>query len=214
MDFIGPFDQNSSNGYKYILTCTDYFTRWVEAITTKKCTAEVIVKFLEENIVSWYGCPIKITTDNAKAFSKLEMSTFCMNHGITLSHSSNYYPQGNGLPKSCNKNLIKLLKRMVGENKRSWDNKLKYALWTDRTTIKRITGKAPFELVYGQYCRLPINMQIPIYELLQQCTSDQEAFQARIDKLVELDEVRRMAFGKSVIEQERVKGLFIKEQEM
>ena len=66
---------------------------------------------------------------------------------------------------------------MVGENKRSRDNKLKYALWADRTTIKRMTGKAPFELVYGQDYRLPINMQIPIYELLQQCTSDQEAFQ-------------------------------------
>ena len=51
-------------------------------------------------------------------------------------------------------------------------------------------------------------MQIPVYELLQQCTSDQEAFQARIDKLVELDEVRRMAFDKIAIEQERVKGTF------
>ena len=65
---------------------------------------------------------------------------------------------------------------MVGENKRSLDNKLKYALWADRMTVKRITGKAPFELVYGKDCRLQINMKIPIYELLQQCTSDQEAF--------------------------------------
>ena len=136
------------------------------------------------------------------------MSTFCMNHGITLSHSSNYYPQGNGLAESSNKNLIKLLKRMVGENKRNWDSKLNYALWVDRTTVKRITGKTPFELVYGKNCRLPINLQIPIYELLQQCTSNQEAFQARIDKLAELDEVRRMAFDKIVIEQERVKGTF------
>ena len=136
------------------------------------------------------------------------MSTFCMNHGITLSHSSNYYLQGNGLVESSNKNLFKLLKRMVGENKRSWDNKLKYALWADRTTVKRITDKAPFDLVYGKDCKLPINMQIPINELLQQCTSNQEAFQARIDKLVELGEVRRMAFDKSVIEQERVKGTF------
>ena len=75
-------------------------------------------------------------------------------------------------------------------------------------TVKRITRKAPFELVYGQDCRLAINMQIPIYELLQECTADQEAFQARIDKLVELDEVRRMAFDKIVIEQERVKETF------
>ena len=104
--------------------------------------------------------------------------------------------------------MIKLLKRIVGENKRSWDRKLKYELWADRTTVKIISRKTPFELVYGQNCRLPINPQIPIYELLQQCTSDQEAFQARIDKLVELDEVRRMAFDKIVIEQERVKETF------
>ena len=26
MDFVGPFDQNSTNGFKYILTCTNYFT--------------------------------------------------------------------------------------------------------------------------------------------------------------------------------------------
>ena len=43
-------------------------------------------------------------------------------------------------------------------------------------------------------------LQIPIYELLQQYTSDHEAFQARIDKLVELDEVRRMPFEKIVID--------------
>lgn len=151
---------------------------------------------------------MKLTTDNAPAFSKIEMSTFCMNHGITLSHSSNYYPQGNGLAESSNKNLIRLLKRMVGENKKSWDVKLKYALWADRTTVKRITGKSPFELVYGQDCRLPINLQIPVYELLQQCTSDTEAMQGRIDKLVELDEKRRSALDKMLIEQERVKGTF------
>ena len=127
MDFVGPFDQNSTNGFKYILTCTDYFTRWVEAVPKKKATAEVIIKLLEENIISRYGCPLKLTTDNAKAFSKIEMNNFCFNHGIVLSHSSNYHLQGNGLAESNNKNLVRLLNRMVGENRRSWDNKLKYA---------------------------------------------------------------------------------------
>ena len=85
---------------------------------------------------------------------------------------------------------------------------MKYALWEYRTTIKTITGKSPFELVHGQDCRLPINLQIPVYELLHQCTSDQESMQAKIDKLVELDEKRREAFDKTVIEQERIKGTF------
>ena len=74
--------------------------------------------------------------------------------------------------------------------------------------VKKITGKYPFELVYGQDCRLPINLQIPVYELLHQCASDQESMQAKIDKLVELEEKRREPFDKTVIEQERIKGTF------
>jgi len=76
----------------------------------------VVVKFLEENNVSRYVCPLKITTDNAKAFSKTEMSEFCLDHGIFLFHSSNHYPQGNGLAEARNENLIRHLKRMVGES--------------------------------------------------------------------------------------------------
>ena len=86
------------------------------------------------------------------------MNNFFFNHGIVLSHSFNYYPQGNGLAESTNKNLVRLLKRMVGENKRNWDTTLKYALWAAITMVKRITGKSPFELVYGQDCRLPISL--------------------------------------------------------
>jgi hypothetical protein len=48
LDFIGEFKDNSSNGYRWILTTIDYFTRWVESIPTKKAIEEVIMNFLEE----------------------------------------------------------------------------------------------------------------------------------------------------------------------
>ena len=38
---------------------------------------------------------------------------------------------------------------MLFENKRSWDTKLKFALWADRVTIKKSIGTSPFQLVYG-----------------------------------------------------------------
>jgi transposase InsO family protein len=72
--------------------------------------------------------PAKITTDNAKAFSSTELSFFYFKYGIVLSHSSNYYPQGNGLTESSNKNLMNIIKKTVGDNKKSWDSKIKYAL--------------------------------------------------------------------------------------
>jgi transposase InsO family protein len=123
--FVGEFKYNSSNGYQWILTDTDYFTRWVESIPTKKATEEVFMNFLEDRIITRFGAPSKITTDNAKAFSSYTLVEFCFKYAITLYHSSNYYPQGNGLVESTNKNLMNILKKVVGENKKSWDSKIK-----------------------------------------------------------------------------------------
>jgi hypothetical protein len=177
LDFIGEFKENSSNGYRWVLTTTDYFTRWVEAIPTKKATKEVVMKFLEEKIITRFGVPAKITTDNAKYFSSMALNEFCFKYGIILSHSSNYYPQGNGLVESNNKNIMNIVKKIVGENKKSWDSKIKYALWEDCTTTKTSTRKTPFELVYGLEACLPINLQIPTLQIAQQFSTDKEALQ-------------------------------------
>ena len=145
---------------------TDYFTKWVEAIHIKKATSEFIMEFLEDKIITRFGVPSKITSDNVKAFSSAKLTSFCFKYGIILSHSSNYYPHGNGLSYSSNKNLMKILKKTIGNNKNSWDIKIKYALWVDRITKKSATGKTPFELVYGSTISLPFYLQFLVYQML------------------------------------------------
>jgi len=152
-------------------------TYWVESIPTKKAIEEVVMNFLEERIITRFGVPSKITTDNAKAFSSHALVEFCFKYGIVLSYSSNYYPQGNRLVESSNKNLMNIIKKVVGENKRSWDSKIKYALWANRITTKASTGKAPFELVYGLEAKLPMNLRIPILGFAQQYATDGEPIQ-------------------------------------
>jgi transposase InsO family protein len=163
LDFIGQFKDNSSNVYTWIITATDYFTKWVEAIPTKSTTDKVVMDFLEDRIITRFGVPVKITMDNAKAFSSTELSSFYFKYGIILSHSSNYYPQSNGLVESSNKNLMNILKKIVGDNKKSWDNKIKFSLWGDRITKMSSTGKSPFELVYGLDVTLPVHLKLPVY---------------------------------------------------
>jgi transposase InsO family protein len=96
LDFIEKFNDNSSNGYSWVITTTNYFTKGVEAIPTKSTTEKVMMDFLEHRIITRFGVPSKIVTDNAKAFCSTEMSSFCFKYGIILSHASDYYPQGNG----------------------------------------------------------------------------------------------------------------------
>ena len=108
-----------SNGYSWILTTTDYFTKWVEAIPTKKEIDVVVIDFLEDKILTRFGVPTRIITDNGPCFISSDISSFCFNYSIALSHSSNYYPQGNGIAESSNKKLMTIIKKTVGDNKKA-----------------------------------------------------------------------------------------------
>ena len=77
LDFIGEIRPASSAQHKWILTATDYFTNWIEAIPSITATDSVIIKFLEKNILSRFGCPRKIITDNATSFGSKNMAEFC-----------------------------------------------------------------------------------------------------------------------------------------
>ena len=77
LDFIGEINPSSSGQFKWILIAIDYFTKWVEAIPTRKANDLVVMKFLEENIFSRFGCPVKIVTDNAQVFNSVRFINFC-----------------------------------------------------------------------------------------------------------------------------------------
>lgn len=60
-----------------------------------------------------------------------------------------------------------IIKKIVGENKKAWDSKMRYALWVDRITKKASTEKSPFELVYGLDVQLPVHLKLLVYKLPQ-----------------------------------------------
>jgi hypothetical protein len=79
------------------LTTTNYFTKWVEAIPTRNATDLVVINFLEKNILSRFGYPQNIVTDNAQAFKSMVMVSLFQKYNIVLGHYTTYYPKGNGL---------------------------------------------------------------------------------------------------------------------
>jgi len=77
LDFIGEINPHSCGQHKYILTATDYFTKWIEAIPTRNATDKVIMNFIIDNICSIFGCPKKLVRDNAQVFKSIVMVEFC-----------------------------------------------------------------------------------------------------------------------------------------
>ena len=158
----------------------------MEAIPTRRATDAVIMNFLEDNIISRFGCPARIVADNAQAFKSARFVNFCQRYNIVLTHSTAYYPQGNGLAESSNKSLSRIIKKLLEENKKSWDSKLKFALWTARVTRKKSIGTSPFKLVYGIEAIFPIQLVLPVTSFLQEIDSEPDDHTRRIFQLVEL----------------------------
>jgi transposase InsO family protein len=90
--------------------------------------------------LSIFGVSEKFITNNGSIFVGSKFTKFCGEFGIIMGQSSNYYPQGNDLAESMNKNLIQILKKMIDLNQRNWHLKLIDALWASKLTPKYSIG--------------------------------------------------------------------------
>ena len=118
------------------------------------------------------------------------MVNFCQENNISLKQSTPYYPQGNGLAESSNKNIVNSIKKMLFENKRSWDTKLKFALWADRVTIKKSIGTSPFQLVYGIDVVFPVQLVTPVIKFMQEIKEEPDDIKRKMFQIVQLQQER------------------------
>ena len=151
--------------------------------------------FLQNHIMTRFGVPISLVFDNASYFSSIRLTTFSNERGIKQHYPANYYPQGNGLAESTNKNLIRTLKKTVIENQRSWHLALPNALWDDRFTPKNSLGVSLYTIVYEKEAILPPNIMLPSSRLAQESRgTDNEILENRIYNLVKAEESRNKEF--------------------
>jgi hypothetical protein len=100
-------------GNWYILIAIDYIIKWVEAWTFYANTIPVTTKFVYEHILTRFGCPFTIVTNQGTHFNN-DVIKYFTNHFI-LRHTSFifYYPQGNGQVESTNKVFGTLLTKWL-----------------------------------------------------------------------------------------------------
>ncbi|PKI40890.1 hypothetical protein CRG98_038731 [Punica granatum] len=77
IDVIGPINPKASNGHLFILVAIDYFTKWIKAITLASVTTNAVARFLKREIITRYGVPETIITDNAKNLNNKIIDELC-----------------------------------------------------------------------------------------------------------------------------------------
>ena len=162
MDLVGPINQESGVGDRFILTIVDPFTHfvWLEIITTKH--ADHIVNAFVNRILLEEGAPAVILTDNGSEFKNKVLKDLM--HTLEIKHqfSPRYLPRSNQAERT-NRYITETLRTVVrapGAAARDWQGYLKYIEFAMRRTPIPGTNLTPFEVMRGRAPLLAIDLPL------------------------------------------------------
>ncbi|CAA7395953.1 unnamed protein product [Spirodela intermedia] len=111
IDFMGPF--SSAEKYEYILLAVDYVLKWVEAIPTRTNDHKIVMKFVQENIFSRFGCPRVIISDGGTHFTNKNFKKLLKKNGVLHRVATSYHPQTNGQAEVVNRKIQRILRKKL-----------------------------------------------------------------------------------------------------
>lgn len=163
LDFIGelPTTQNEN---RWILMAVDYSTNWPIAKALKAATADEIVKFIYEEIVMRFGCPVEIVTDRGVNFMAKIVKQYMNKVKSQHLFTSAFHPRTNSKCERLNQTFKHMLTKYVKGQVHSWDEYIDSALFSCRIRKHATTGLSPFFMTYGIDPKLPGDSNRPFLE--------------------------------------------------
>ena len=95
INIVGPL--LDCKGYRYILSMTDRFSRWLEAEPMMDMTAETVSRVFFKTWVCRYGAPIRVTTDQGSQFEARLFNELANIIESQRVYTTPYYPASNGM---------------------------------------------------------------------------------------------------------------------
>ncbi|KAL1060088.1 hypothetical protein V6Z11_1Z127200 [Gossypium hirsutum] len=116
--------------------------------------------------------PEKVIFDNALNLNNsTTMEVYSQKFKFRHHNSSPYRLKMNRAVEAANKNIKRIVGKMT-ETYKNWHEKLPFAPYAYRTSVRTSTGATPFSLIYGMKAILPIEVEIPSLRVLLELKLD------------------------------------------
>ncbi|XP_025703655.1 uncharacterized protein [Arachis hypogaea] len=129
-------------------------------------------------------------------------------YGIIHKVETAYYLQRNGQAEVSNREIKRILEKIVKPHKMDWSSRLGDALWAYRTVYKTPIGMSTFRLVYKKVFHLPVVVEHKAYWAMKECNSRLGG--AKIERKLPMEELeclRLEAYENSRLYKEKVKAV-------
>lgn len=150
---------------------TDYFTEWVEAEPLANIRDQDIKRFVWLNIVTRFGVPNTLISDNGLQLDSKTFRRYCCDLGINNRYSTPAYPQGNGQVEATNKTIVDGLKKRLEETR---VDELPHVIWVYRTMLRKSTEETLLSMTYDSEAIIPLEMGFPTLRTNQFDNSNNE----------------------------------------
>ena len=149
-------------GNRYVLTFTEYNTRYVEAFALPETSSKTIARVLVDEICFRYGAPQTLLSDLGANLVSEVMAETCKIMKIERLFTAPYRPQTDGLLEKFHHTMCKNLSMYVNERHDDWDLLLKGVCYSYNTTAcVDSTQFSPYFLMFGREPLHPIDTILP-----------------------------------------------------
>nr|XP_025661917.1 uncharacterized protein LOC112757576 [Arachis hypogaea] len=107
------------------------------------------------------------------------MTSLLKKQGIIHKVATAYHPQTNGQAEVSNREIKRILEKIVKPHRKDWSARLADALWVYQTAYKTPIGMSSFRLVYRKACHLPVKPPTKRVKRTIRIDEAEKAFPAR-----------------------------------
>lgn len=156
LDIVGPLPPVKRHGeqffapQRYLLTCIDRSTKWIEAAPISEITASAVASTFLSIWISRFGVPLHVITDRGTQFEAELFSQLSTLIGFNRLRTCAYHPQCNGMIERVHRTI----KTAITARKQNWLDSLPVVLMGIRSVCND-SGYSPFMSVTGSAMLLP-----------------------------------------------------------
>ena len=153
VDIVGPLPP--SQGYTYLLTCVDLFSRWPKVIPLRDISTKAVATAFIDIWVARYGVPCYIVSDRGSQFQSQLWGALMNILGIVHRRTTAYHPASNGMVERFHRQLKNSLKATISVSGAGWSASLPLVMLGLRSAVKLDSQYSAAQMLYGVPLRFP-----------------------------------------------------------